>query len=123
QAAVLGLTVDAGVEAIVSGFVQASPRLITVRMGSENRVPVLHGFWADGSYCGPVAMHFGPTIRQIVPSIRQNIDVAALERPFTISNWTPSGRAVSDYLYSNAGGVHVGDALVTTPYPGNHPGE
>lgn len=120
---VLGLTEDAGVEAIVSGFVQASPRLITIRMGQARRVPVLHGFWVDGSYCGPLAKHFGPTIRQIVPSVRPHIDDAAEERPFTISNWTPSGRTVSEYLYGALGAAHTGDALVTTPVLGAHAGE
>lgn len=121
--AVRGMLDDTGVEAIVSGFVQASPRLVTVHMGAENRVPVLHGFWVDGAYCGPVAKHFGPTIRQIVPAIRGHLDDFVEERPFTISNWTPSGRAVSDYLYGALTYPHTGDALVTTPYPGNHPGE
>jgi branched-chain amino acid transport system substrate-binding protein/urea transport system substrate-binding protein len=123
RAAVLGLIDHAGVEAIVIGFVQAAPRLITTHIGPENPVPVLHGFWVDGSYCGPLAKHFGPTIRQVVPSIRPDIDGVAAERPFTISTWTPSGRAVSEYLYQALGHPHTGDALVTTPYPGNHPGE
>ena len=67
RAAVLGLINQNGVEAIVSGFVQAAPRLVTTHMGADNHVPVLHGFWVDGSYCGPLAKHFGPTIGQVVP--------------------------------------------------------
>jgi len=110
-----------GCEAIVSGFVQASPRLISVR--SPSPVPVLAGFWTDGSYCGPVAKHFAPTVRQIVPQIRANIDPDLDTRPFSITNWTPSGRAVSEYLYGALGGAHVGDALVTTPVQGAHAGE
>ena len=44
-------------------------------------------------------------------------------RPFTISNWTPSGRRVSDYMYGALGGAHTGDALVTTPVRGSYHGE
>jgi hypothetical protein len=121
QAAVEELVTGEGCEAIVAGFVQASPRLISVR--SPSPVPVLSGFWTDGSYCGPVAKHFGPTVRQVVPVIRENIDPDMDTRPFTITNWTPSGRAVSQYLYGALGGAHVGDALVTTPVQGAHAGE
>src|SRR5690606_33480639 len=80
------------------------------------------GFWTDGSYCGPVAKHFGPTVKQIVPLIRNALG-GTDTRPFTITNWTPSGRAVSEYLYGALGGAHVGDALVTTPVQGAHAGE
>ncbi len=123
-AATTTLIGDEGCEAIVSGFVMASPQLITLRMKAlEAPVPVVHGFWTDGSYCGPIAKHFAPTARQIVPSIRAYLGDGFRARPFSISNWTPSGRRVSEYLYGALGGAHTGDALVTTPVLGNHPGE
>lgn len=122
--ATTALIVEEGCEAIVSGFVAASPRLITIAMnGLEAPVPVVHGFWTDGSYCGPIAKHFAPTPRQIVPPIRAYLGDAFQARPFSISNWTPSGRRVSEYMYGALGGAHTGDALVTTPVLGNHPGE
>ncbi len=124
QDAVTELIAEAGCEAVVSGFVMASRRLITIRMRSlEAPVPLVHGFWTDGSYCGPVANHVGPTVRQIVPPIRAYLGDDFEARPFTISNWTPSGRTVSQYLYGALGGAHTGDALVTTPVLNNHPGE
>ena len=124
QAATRALIAEEGCEAIVSGFLMASPRLITIRLNALNvRVPVLHGLWSDGSNCGPIAKHFAPTARQIVPSIRAYLGGGFRARPFSISNWTPSGRRVSDYLYGALGGAHTGDALVTTPVLGNHPGE
>ena len=127
QAAVTALVAEEGCEAIVGGFLMASPRLITVRLNAlDASVPVLHGLWTDGSYCGPFAKHLGPTARQIVPSIRAylgDLDDGFRARPFSISNWTPSGRTVSEYLYGALGGAHTGDALVTTPVLGNHPGE
>jgi branched-chain amino acid transport system substrate-binding protein len=110
-----------GVEAIVAGFVQASPRLISTR--SPSPVPVLMGFWTDGTYCGPVAKHFGPTVMQVVPTVRDTLNDDLETRPFTITNWTPSGRAVSSYLYGALGAAHVGDALVTTPVLGSHAGD
>ena len=129
QAATTALIVEQGCEAIVSGFLMASPRVITTRMNAlDAPVPVLHGLWTDGSYCGPITKHFAPTARQIVPSIRAYLGDGFLgdafrARPFSISNWTPSGRRVSEYLYGALGGAHTGDALVTTPVLGNHPGE
>lgn len=116
--------IDEGCEAIVSGFVMAAPQLLTIRMRTlGTTVPVLHGFWTDGSYCGAVARHVSPTVRQIIPPIRAYLDEDAQARPFTISNWTPSGRRVSDYMYGALGGAHTGDALVTTPVRGSHHGE
>ena len=116
--------IDEGCEAIVSGFVMAAPQLLTIRMTAlETTVPVLHGFWNDGSYCGPVARHFAPTVRQIIPPIRAYLSEDFEARPFTISNWTPSGRRVSEYMYGALGGAHTGDALVTTPVRGSHDGE
>jgi len=113
-----------GCEAIISGFVMASPRIIANHLASLGvRVPVLHGFWSEGSYCGPLAKYFAPTARQIVPLIRSFLGDDFRARPFSISNWTPTGRKVSDYLYGALGGPHTGDALVTTPVLGNHPGE
>ncbi|MCW5695589.1 MAG: ABC transporter substrate-binding protein [Bauldia sp.] len=112
---------ELGAEAFVSGFVQASPRLVALR--SDNRIPVLHASWVDASYCGPVAKHFGPTLQQVVPAIHAHVPDAAREHPFSISTWTPSGRAISQYLSGALGATHTGDALVTTPYPGNFPGE
>ena len=124
QAATTALIVEEGCEAIVSGFLMASPRLITIRMDAlDAPVPTVHGLWTDGSYCGPVVKHFAPTVRQIVPPIRAYLGDAFQARPFSISNWTPSGRRVSEYLYGALGGAHTGDALVTTPVLGNHPGE
>jgi len=124
QAATTALIAEEGCEAIVSGFLMASPRLITIRMNAlDAPVPTVHGLWTDGSYCGPVAKHFAPTARQIVPPIRAYLGDAFQARPFSISNWTPSGRRVSEYLYGALGGAHTGDALVTTPVLGNHPGE
>ena len=124
QAATTALIAEEGCEAIVSGFLMASPRVITLRMNAlDAPVPVLHGLWTDGSYCGPITKHFAPTARQIVPSIRAYLGDGFRARPFTISNWTPSGRRVSEYLYGALGGAHTGDALVTTPVAGNHPGE
>lgn len=120
-AAVTEMVEAEGCETIVAGFVQASPRLITLR--SPSPVPVLMGFWTDGSYCGPTAKQTGPTIRQVIPLIRQNVDPDSEARPFSISNWTPSGRSVSEYLYGALAGAHVGDALVTTPVEGSHAGE
>jgi len=127
QSAVAALVTEEGCEAIVSGFLMASPRVITLRMNAlDAPVPVIHGLWTDGSLCGPIAKHFAPTARQIVPSIRAylgDLDGGFRARPFSISNWTPSGRRVSEYLYGALGGTHTGDALVTTPVLGNHPGE
>ena len=124
QAATTALIAEEGCEAIVSGFLMASPRVITIRMNRvEAPVPVIHGFWTAGSFCSPIVKHFAPTARQIVPSIRAHLDGESQARPFSISNWTPSGRSVSDYLYGALGGAHTGDALVTTPVRGNHPGE
>ena len=124
QAATTALIAEEGCEAIVSGFLMASPRLITIRMDAlDAPVPTVHGLWTDGSYCGPVVKHFAPTAKQIVPPIRAYLGDAFQARPFSISNWTPSGRRVSDYLYGALGGAHTGDALVTTPVLGNHPGE
>ena len=124
QAATTALIAEEGCEAIVSGFLMASPRLITIRMNAlDAPVPTVHGLWTDGSYCGPIAKHFAPTARQIVPPIRAYLGDAFQARPFSISNWTPSGRRVSEYLYGALGGAHTGDALVTTPVLGNHPGE
>ena len=124
QAATTALIVEEGCEAIVSGFLMASPRLSTIRMDAlDAPVPTVHGLWTDGSYCGPVVKHFAPTVRQIVPPIRAYLGDAFQARPFSISNWTPSGRRVSEYLYGALGGAHTGDALVTTPVLGNHPGE
>jgi ABC-type branched-subunit amino acid transport system substrate-binding protein len=120
-ASVASLVTSAGCEAIVSGFVQASPRLISVR--SPSPVPVLAGFWTEGTYCGPVAKFFAPTPMQIVPSIRAWLPDEFEARPFTITNWTPSGRAVSMYLYGAAGGAHTGDAMVTTPVQRAHAGD
>lgn len=120
-AAVSELVETEGCEAIVAGFVQASARLITIR--SPSPVPTLSGFWVDGSYCGPTAKHFGPTARQVVPAIRAALDPDVDTRPFSISNWTPSGRTVSSYLYGALGGAHVGDALVTTPVQDAFAGE
>ncbi len=120
-ASVAALVTDEHCEALVSGFVQASPRLISVR--SPSPVPVLSGFWTDGTYCGPVAKFFAPTPTQIVPSIRAWLPDQREGRPFTITNWTPSGRAVSMFLYGAAGGAHTGDALVTTPVQGAHAGD
>jgi ABC-type branched-subunit amino acid transport system substrate-binding protein len=121
SSAVQAMINDDGAEVIVSGFVQASPRLITVR--SPSPVPILAGFWTDGSYCGPVAKQVAPTVRQIVPPIRDYLPEDVLGRPFSVTNWTPSGRNVSLYLYGNVGAAHVGDALVTTPIAGAHAGE
>ena len=119
-----GLIGDEGCEAIVSGFVMAAPQLLTIRMRAlGTTVPVLHGFWTDGSYCGSDAKHFAPTMRQIVPSIRAYLGDEFQARPFTISNWTPSGRRVSEYMYGALGSAHTGDALVTTPVRGSHHGE
>ena len=119
-----GLISDEGCEAIVSGFVMAAPQLLTIRMRAlGTTVPVLHGFWTDGSYCGPDAKHFAPTMRQIIPSVRAYLGDEFHARPFTISNWTPSGRRVSEYMYGALGGAHTGDALVTTPVRGSHHGE
>ena len=113
-----------GCEAIVSGFVMAAPQLLTIRMQAlGTTVPVLHGFWNDGSYCGSVARHVAPTVQQVIPPIRAYLGEDFQARPFTISNWTPSGRRVSDYLYGALGGAHTGDALVTTPVRGSHHGE
>ena len=124
QAATTALIVEEGCEAIVSGFLMASPRLITIRMDAlDAPVPTVHGLWTDGSYCGPIVKHFSPTAKQIVPPIRAYLGDAFQARPFSISNWTPSGRRVSEYLYGALGGAHTGDALVTTPVLGNHPGE
>ena len=124
QAAVSALIDEEGCEAIVSGFLMASPRVITLRMNAlDAPVPVLHALWTHGSYCGPITKHFAPTARQIVPSIRAYLGDGFRARPFSISNWTPSGRRVSEYLYGALGGAHTGDALVTTPVLGNHPGE
>jgi len=124
QAATTALIAEEGCEAIVSGFLMASPRLITIRMNAlDAPVPTVHGLWTDGSYCGPIAKHFAPTARQIVSPIRAYLGDAFQARPFSISNWTPSGRRVSEYLYGALGGAHTGDALVTTPVLGNHPGE
>ena len=124
EAATTALIADEGCEAIVSGFVMASPRLITIHVNAlDAPVPVVHGFWTDGSYCGPIAKHFAPTTRQIVPSIRAYLGDDFQARPFSISNWTPTGRRVSEYLYGALGGAHTGDALVTTPVLGSHPGE
>jgi urea transport system substrate-binding protein len=120
-ASVASLVTNEGCEAIVSGFVQASPRLISVR--SPSPVPVLAGFWTEGTYCGPVAKFFAPTPMQIVPSIRAWLPDEFEARPFTITNWTPSGRAVSMYLYGAAGGAHTGDAMVTTPVQRAHAGD
>ena len=116
--------IDQGCEAIVSGFVMASPQVLTIRMRAlGTTVPVLHGFWTDGSYCGPTTGHFAPTVSQIVPPIRASLGKEFRARPFTISNWTPSGRRVSEYLYGALGAAHTGDALVTTPVLGSHHGE
>ena len=124
QAATTALIAEEGCEAIVSGFLMASPRLITIRMNRFNApVPTVHAVWTDGAYCGPIVKHFAPTARQIVPSIRAYLGDDFRARPFSISNWTPSGRSVSDYLYGALGGAHTGDALVTTPVLGSHPGE
>ena len=113
-----------GCEAIVSGFVMAAPQLLTIRMQAlGTTVPVLHGFWNDGSYCGSVARHVAPTVQQVIPPIRAYLGEDLQARPFTISNWTPSGRRVSDYMYGALGGAHTGDALVTTPVRGSHHGE
>jgi ABC-type branched-subunit amino acid transport system substrate-binding protein len=123
-AATRALLDNEGCEAIVSGFPMVSPRVLAARMNASNAsVPLVHGFWTDGSYCSPVVKHFGPTARQIVPSIRAYLSDDVQSRPFSISNWTPSGRRVSEYLYGALGGAHTGDALVTTPVLGNHPGE
>lgn len=115
------LIVGEGVEAIVAGFVQASPRLISIRSASP--VPVLSGFWSEGTYCGAVSKFSAPTAMQIVPAIRAEIPDEAEDRPFTITNWTPSGRNVSSYLYGALGAAHTGDALVTTPVLGAHAGD
>ena len=116
--------IDEGCEAIVSGFVMAAPQLLTIRMKAlGTTVPVLHGFWNDGVYCGAVARHVAPTVRQIIPPIRAYLGEDSQARPFTISNWTPSGRRISDYMYGALGGAHTGDALVTTPVRGSHHGE
>ena len=126
QAATAALIAEEGCEAIVSGFVMVSPQLIAVHMNAMDAdapVPVVHGFWTDGSICGPVAKYCAPTVRQIVPPIRAYLGDAFQAPPFSISNWTPSGRRVSEYLYGALGGAHTGDALVTTPVSGNHPGE
>ena len=124
QAATTALVAEERCEAIVSGFLMASPRVITNRMNAlDAPVPVVHGLWTDGSFCGPITRHFAPTARQIVPSIRAYLGDGFRARPFSISNWTPSGRRVSEYLYGALGGAHTGDALVTTPVLGNHPGE
>ena len=124
RAATTALIVGEGCEAIVSGFLMASPRLITTRMNALRApVPTVHGVWTDGSYCGPIVKHIAPTARQIVPSIRAYLGDDLQARPFSISNWTPSGRRVSEYLYGALGGAHTGDALVTTPVSGSHHGE
>jgi branched-chain amino acid transport system substrate-binding protein/urea transport system substrate-binding protein len=116
--------IDEGCEAIVSGFVMAAPQLLTIRMKAlGTTVPVLHGFWNDGSYCGTVARHVAPTVRQVIPPIRAYLGEDFQARPFTISNWTPSGRRISEYMYGALGGAHTGDALVTTPVRGSHHGE
>ena len=116
--------IDEGCEAIISGFVMAAPQLLTIRMRAlGTTLPMFHGFWSDGSYCGPAARHVAPTMRQIVPPIRAYLGEDVQPRPFTISNWTPSGRRVSDYMYGALGGAHTGDALVTTPVRGSHHGE
>jgi urea transport system substrate-binding protein len=124
EAAVTALVAKDGCEAIVSGFVQAAPRLVTIHMNAlDAPVPVLHGFWTEGTYCAPIAKHFAPTPKQIVPPIRAYLGDDFRARPFSIANWTPSGRSVSLYMFGALGGAHVGDALVTTPVQGNHPGE
>ena len=124
QAATQALIIDEGCEAIVSGFVMVSPQLLTVHMNAlGSHVPVIHGFWTVGSYCGPSAAHVAPTVRQIIPPIRAHLGDDFQARPFSISNWTPSGRRVSEYMYGALGGAHTGDALVTTPVSGSHPGK
>ena len=124
QTATRALIIDEGCEAIVSGFVMVSPQLLTVHMNAlGSHVPVVHGFWTDGSYCGPSAAHVAPTVRQIIPPIRAYLGEDFQARPFSISNWTPSGRRVSEYMYGALGGAHTGDALVTTPVSESHPGE
>ena len=100
QAATTSLIAEQGCEAIVSGFLMASPRVIALRMNAlDAPVPTVHGAWTDGSYCGSVAKHVAPTPKQIVPSIRAYLGADFRARPFSISNWTPSGRRVSEYLY------------------------
>ena len=126
RAATRALIADEGCETIVSGFVMVSPQVIAVHMNAivaDAPIPVVHGFWTDGSSCNPVTKYCGPTVRQIVPPIRAYLGDAVRARPFSISNWTPSGRRVSEYLYGALGGAHTGDALVTTPVLGHHPGE
>ena len=124
QTATRALIIDEGCEAIVSGFVMVSPQLLTVHMNALGlHVPVVHGFWTDGSYCGPSAAHVAPTVRQVIPPIRAYLGEDFQARPFSISNWTPSGRRVSEYMYGALGGAHTGDALVTTPVSESHPGE
>ncbi|MDP6579656.1 MAG: ABC transporter substrate-binding protein [Vicinamibacterales bacterium] len=126
RAATAALVADEGCEAIVSGFVMVAPQLIARHINAVDAdapVPIVHGFWTDGSGCNPVAKHCAPTVRQIVPPIRAFIGDAIRARPFSISNWTPSGRRVSEYMYGALGGAHTGDALVTTPVLGNHPGD
>ena len=95
QAATTALIAEEDCEAIVSGFLMASPRLITIRLNALGApVPTVHGMWTDGSFCGPIAKHFALTARQIVPSIRAYLGDDFHARPFSISNWTQSGRRV-----------------------------
>ncbi len=49
QAATTALIAEEGCEAIVSGFLMASPRLITIHMNAlDAPVPTVHGMWTDG---------------------------------------------------------------------------
>jgi len=124
-AAAVALIQDDGCEALVSGFIIAIRSFLTRSLGADPTlaVPVLHGFGTEGSFCGPLVSHFGPTTAQSLGPMVKHLGEAAGDRPFTISDWTPSQRTTSLYLYNNIGGVLTGAALVTTPVEGNSPGE
>ena len=101
-ASVASLVTNEGCEAIVSGFVQASPRLISVR--SPSPVPVLAGFWTEGTYCGPVAKFFAPTPMQIVPSIRAWLPDEFVGAAIHHYQLDAVGPGSSMYLFGAAGG-------------------
>ena len=120
------LEVD-GCEAIISGFVLATRGFLNRTLKDRpTTVPVIHGFGTEGTLCSDFIFHTGPTSAQSLQPMVQHLGEAACDMAFTVSEWTPSQRVISNQLQTT---IHppliglAGAALVTTPIKGYKPGE
>ncbi|MFA5581869.1 MAG: ABC transporter substrate-binding protein [Paracoccaceae bacterium] len=123
-AAAHDMVIEGGCEVLISGFITAIRSFLARQFADHDgpAVPVFHAFGTEGNFCNANITHTGPTSAQSLRPMTEWLGDRTSARPFTISDWSPSQRAVSAYLYGNTG-ILTGAALVTTPVQGNYPGQ